>query len=102
MYKKVIFLFSFSILFSQNSFRNIHEDSFKSSSSISAKLNLLSKTTNIYSSSILTISTFAGSGTAGSLDSTGTDATFGYIEGISLDSKGNIFVADLSLSLIHI
>ena len=101
MYKKVIILFSFSILFSQNSFKSIHEDSFEVSSNISAKLNLLSKTTNIYSSSNLTISTFAGSGTAGSIDSTGTNATFGYIEGISLDSKGNIFVAGLNNNLIR-
>ena len=101
MYKKVIILFSFSILFSQNSFKSIHEDSFKVSSNIPAKLNLLSKATNISSSSNPYFFTFAGSGTAGSIDSTGTNATFGNIEGISLDSKGNIFVAGLGNNLIR-
>ena len=101
MYKKVIILFSFSILFSQNSFKSIHQGSFEVSSNIPAKLNLLSKATNISSSSNPYFFTFAGSGTAGSIDSTGTNATFGKIEGISLDSKGNIFIAGLGNNLIR-
>ncbi|HEY3834488.1 MAG TPA: fibronectin type III domain-containing protein [Acidimicrobiia bacterium] len=38
--------------------------------------------------------TFAGSGSAGSSDGTGTAASFTIPEGIGVDSSGNVFVAD--------
>jgi len=40
------------------------------------------------------VSTFAGSGTAGNANGTGTAATFNGPEGITIDSSGNLWVAD--------
>jgi len=40
------------------------------------------------------VTTFAGSGTAGSEDGTGTDAQFKAPGGVAVDSSGNVFVAD--------
>ena len=40
------------------------------------------------------VTTFAGSGSAGSADGTGTAATFNTPTGLSFDSSGNLFVAD--------
>ncbi|MCL2725513.1 MAG: NHL repeat-containing protein [Polyangiaceae bacterium] len=40
------------------------------------------------------VTTLAGSGAAGLIDSTGTDAAFSASQGIAIDAKGNLFVAD--------
>lgn len=48
-----------------------------------------------------TVSTFAGSGTAGSDDGTGTAASFYYPYGLRFDSNGNLFVVDMQISHIR-
>ena len=40
------------------------------------------------------VTTFAGSGSSGSLEGTGTAASFSSPEGVAIDTSGNIFVAD--------
>jgi len=40
------------------------------------------------------VTTFAGSGVAGSKDGNGTDATFSWPVGTAVDSSGNVYVAD--------
>ena len=40
------------------------------------------------------VSTFAGSGTGGSTNGTGMEASFWYPRGVTVDSSGNVYVAD--------
>jgi alpha-tubulin suppressor-like RCC1 family protein len=47
------------------------------------------------------VTTFAGSGVAGSLDGTGTAASFSSPSGIAVDASGNVFVADKDNSTIR-
>ncbi len=43
---------------------------------------------------VCTVSTFAGSGSYGHTDGTGTAASFGYPYGVTVDSNGNVYVAN--------
>ncbi|QJD96700.1 hypothetical protein HH214_12865 [Mucilaginibacter robiniae] len=45
-------------------------------------------------STIATVTTFAGNGTAGFVNSTGTNAQFDHPQGIAADAQGNLYVAD--------
>ena len=47
------------------------------------------------------VTTFAGSGTSGSADGTGTAASFAIPVGIASDSSGNVYVADAGNNLIR-
>jgi hypothetical protein len=47
------------------------------------------------------VSTFAGSGTAGYTDGTGTAATFNTPSGVAFDASGNLYVADYGNNLIR-
>ena len=47
------------------------------------------------------VSTFAGSGTAGFANGTGTAASFGSIYGVAADLQGNVYVADAGNNLIR-
>ena len=44
--------------------------------------------------STLEVTTFAGSGSAGSVDATGTNSSFKKPRGLALDNDGNVYVAD--------
>lgn len=48
-----------------------------------------------------TVSTLAGSGTAGAIDSTGTAASFNDPAGLVVDAAGNVYVADSGNNLIR-
>jgi sugar lactone lactonase YvrE len=47
------------------------------------------------------VTTLAGSGVAGAVDSTGTAASFNGPSGLAVDAKGNIYVADTNNNLIR-
>jgi uncharacterized repeat protein (TIGR02543 family) len=47
------------------------------------------------------VTTLAGSGEAGSADGTGTDASFNGPHGVTVDSAGNVYVADYNNHLIR-
>ena len=42
----------------------------------------------------ITVSTFAGSGVAGSANGTGTASSFNNPKGVAMDASGNLYVAD--------
>ena len=48
-----------------------------------------------------TVSTLAGSGLPGAVDSTGTKASFNYPAGLTVDAAGNVYVADSNNNLIR-
>jgi sugar lactone lactonase YvrE len=48
-----------------------------------------------------TVSTLAGSGLPGAVDSTGTKASFNYPAGLAVDAVGNVYVADSNNNLIR-
>ena len=93
MNKLFIILLSYSFVLAQSFDREIDEPTVNSDYSRTTLSNELS--------SIVSISTLAGSGVSGSTDGTGTAASFGSIEGVSIDSKGNIFVAGVGNHLIR-
>ncbi|WP_186292572.1 T9SS type B sorting domain-containing protein [Mucilaginibacter corticis] len=47
------------------------------------------------------VTTFAGNGTAGSLDGVGTAASFNYPTSLTIDGSGNLYVADYKSNLIR-
>jgi len=47
------------------------------------------------------VSTFAGDGLAGAVDSTGTNASFNGPAGLAVDAAGNVYVADSDNNLIR-
>ena len=47
------------------------------------------------------VTTLAGSGSSGSADGTGTLASFSYPKGVSVDTEGNVYVADTNNSKIR-
>jgi sugar lactone lactonase YvrE len=47
------------------------------------------------------VSTLAGSGVAGAIDSTGTAASFNGPSGLAVDASGNVYVADTNNNLIR-
>ncbi len=47
------------------------------------------------------VSTFAGNGLAGAVDSTGTNASFNGPAGLAVDAAGNVYVADSDNNLIR-
>ena len=47
------------------------------------------------------VSTLAGSGSLGSVDGTGTAASFAYPTGVAVDGSGNVYVADYNNNLIR-
>ena len=93
MNKLFIILLSYSFVLAQSFDREIDEPTVNSDYSRTTLSNELS--------SIVSISTLAGSGVSGSTDGIGTAASFGSIEGVSIDSKGNIFVAGVGNNLIR-
>ncbi len=51
--------------------------------------------------STATVTTFAGNGSAGYLDGSGTGAQFNNPQGVSVDSKGNVYVSDTYNNIIR-
>lgn len=47
------------------------------------------------------VTTFAGSGSQGSADGTGTAASFNYPDSLAVDGSGNVYVADTSNNMVR-
>jgi len=47
------------------------------------------------------VTTFAGSGTSGDINATGTAASFFYPQAVAVDSSGNVYVADMNNNQIR-
>jgi streptogramin lyase len=58
-------------------------------------------TSTSLTATIATVVTFAGNGTAGYVDASGLGAQFNNPEGVTVDSKGNVYVSDTYNSLIR-
>jgi sugar lactone lactonase YvrE len=60
-----------------------------------------SKSTTTKKNSNLTVSTFAGTGSSGAADGTGTAASFSFPSSVAIGPSGNLYVGDFGNSLVR-
>src|ERR1035438_8981575 len=60
-----------------------------------------SKSTTTKKNSNLTVSTFAGTGSSGAADGTGTAASFSFPSSVTIGPSGNLYVGDFGNSLVR-